>query len=317
MLDIIGVPFDSCGAKVGSSLGPDALRLAGLREGLDALGYKVRDGGNLSRPKLMESSSGIRNFRLGLENAKGVRKRVLRSLEAHRVPLVLGGDHSISLGSLAAAVEYFGNDFTVLWIDAHGDINTPLTTPSRNLHGMTLAAALGWEAGTTGSSAEQWERLQRALFPSRYLEEDQVAWVGLRNLDLGEKEALRKEHPWFVRTMQDIDIDGIARACEALDRWLTQSKRPALWVSFDVDVLDPALAPGTGSAVRGGLTYREAHTLSELIYAKLSCANCSYRLVGVDVVEVNPLLDMYNQTAHVTVEWLCSLFGKTILGSRT
>jgi arginase len=315
MLDIIGVPFDSCGAKVGSSLGPDALRLAGLREGLGALGHKVRDMGNLARPKLMESTSGIRNFRLGLENSKAVKQRVLRSLDAHRIPLVLGGDHSISLGSLAAAVEYFGEDLAVMWIDAHGDINTPLTTPSRNLHGMTLAVALGWEAGTSGSSAVQWSRLQKTLFPRRYLAEDQVAWIGLRNLDLGEKEALRRQRAWFVRTMQDIDIDGIARACDAFDRWLTESKRPALWISFDVDVLDPALAPGTGSAVRGGLTYREAHLLSEMTYTKLSANKCPYRLVGVDIVEVNPLLDMYNQTAHVTVEWICSLFGKTILGT--
>jgi arginase len=230
--------------------------------------------------------------------------------------VTLGGDHSIALGSVSAALEKGKDDLAVLWIDAHADINSPSTSPSGNLHGMPLAALMGVPSGTNGLRNDQWNRLLTEVVPKHRLSPSRIAWLGLRDVDDGERQALRTMDAGYLASMHDIDRFGVVEMMARLDRWLIDSGAKQLWVSFDVDCLDPVLAPGTGTAVRGGFSYREAHLFAELIRESLDAIDCPYRLVGLDVVETNPVLDSHNTTAVTAVEWTASLFGKTILGRR-
>lgn len=199
----------------------------------------------------------------------------------------------------------------ILWIDAHGDVNDPRTSPTGNLHGMPLAAMLGRDYPKTIESVkdEQWKKLIDLAMAGSIVGGDQVAWLGLRDVDLGEAKYIARDLPSSLPlSMEVIDRHGLLTAFDHFSNWFAKSGCTHLWISFDVDVLDPVMAPGTGTAVRGGLSYREGHLLAELLHEKFFD-----KLVGLDVVEVNPILDSNNTTVRVATDWLASLFGKKIL----
>ena len=241
-----------------------------------------------------------------------LRRLVGESFESGAIPIVMGGEHAISMGGVSAALEHHPN-VALLWIDAHADVNTPVSSPSGNLHGMPIAALWGLPSGLTGSKDEEWMQLVESVGPSR-LVPNRTAWYGLREVDPGERPKVSP--PTFAAAMDEIDRHGVETSVNRFDKWMRSHRADSLWISFDCDALDPLLAPGTGTTVRGGLTYREAHLLAELLRELLDRPDCPYKLVGVDLVEVNPIRDTTNMTALVTVEWAASLFGKTILGKR-
>ncbi len=304
MIEILGAPFDLCGLREGSRMGPAALRMAGLAQGLRGIGHEVVDGGDAAVGAVATLSGGMCNFPPLLDLLREMRRKVGEALVLGRIPLVLGGDHAIAAGGVSAALERH-DDLALLWIDAHADVNTPATSATGNLHGMPIAALQGLPSGTMGVRDEEWCSLLRALGPRR-LRPDRTAWLGLRDVDLQERPRVKAG---LGLTMSDIDRRGLSACVDTLDEFLKGSRH--VWVSFDVDALDPILAPGTGTAVRGGLTYREGHLLAELLREKFDAG--PYELVGVDVVETNPLVDVSNATARMAVEWTLSLFGKTVL----
>lgn len=305
--------MDYCGARQGSRLGPGAARLAGLQAALEALGIAANDQGDL--PLLPEKTAheGLRNFDPALASYLELKKRVT-SAARKGTPLVLGGDHSNSIGSVSGAMEAFGGDLAVLWVDAHADVNTPATSPSGNLHGMPMAALLGFPSGIHGLKDLQWQDILDQVVPKSRLKPERAAWFGLRDVDGGERAHYHQLKGEYTATMYDIDRHGIVTCLERFDGWLRASGATHLWISFDVDSLDPILAPGTGTAVRGGLSYREMHLMGEFLNELLETPGCPYGLAGLDVVEINPLFDTNNATARTAVEWIGSLFGKTILG---
>lgn len=315
MIDLLGVPFDLCGRSSGSRLGPATLRLAGIEEALNALGCKVEDTGDVMVLPEDSSEGGLRNFGPLLSSLTEVQQRVEETLNKSRLPLVMGGDHTIALGGISAALAKFDGSLAVLWIDAHADLNTPGSSGSGNPHGMPLAALLQLDSGTDGLRNQQWQELVRRLGPKK-LEQNRISWLGLRDVDKAERNQIAAMPDCFAASMHDIDRHGIVRLMERFDQWMHNSTARKLWISFDVDALDPVLAPGTGTAVRGGLTYREGHLVAETLYEFLHRPDCPYSLAGVDLVETNPAHDINNETAKVAVEWVASLFGKTILEGR-
>jgi len=292
---IIGAPLDLGQGRRGVDMGPSAMRYAGLEERVASLGYRVRDHGNVETA--VPEATALRDERARflpeiIETCERIAAKIVEESGAGATPLVVGGDHSIALGTLAGLASAHGPG-GVLWIDAHADINTPETSPSGNVHGMPLAAALGL-AGNAFESAT-WKL--PALDPKR------VVLLGLREADDGERGLLR-EAGVRVFTMSELDRIGVERAArEALDRVAGPG---FVHVSLDVDALDPEVAPGVGTPVRGGLTYREAHLLLELV-AESDVAG------SLEVVEVNPILDRENVTAWTAVELVASALGKTIV----
>ena len=292
---IIGAPLDLGQGRRGVDMGPSAMRYAGLEERVTSLGYRVRDHGNVETA--VPEATALRDEHARflpeiIETCERIAVKILEESKAGATPLVLGGDHSIALGTLAGLASAHGPG-GVLWIDAHADINTPETSPSGNVHGMPLAAALG----LAGSAFESAAWTLPAVDPRR------VALLGLREADDGERRLLR-EAGVRAFTMSEIDRVGVERAArEALDRVAGSG---FVHVSLDMDALDPEVAPGVGTPVRGGLTYREAHLLLELV--------AESEVVGsLEVVEVNPILDRENVTAQTAVELVASALGKTIV----
>ena len=309
MIEIIGAPFDLCGMQLGSRLGPTALRLANLESELASIGLRVTDAGDIAVSNEPRSNpDGLKNFPPLLEAIRNLRSTALRSLKTAHCPVVLGGEHTLATAGISAALEHFGDDLGVLWIDAHADINTPGMSESGNIHGMPIAALQGLESGVEGQRDADWSLLVKLLGP-RHLKVENVVWYGLRDVDIEEQKVVKQGLPI---SMHHIDRFGIERTVEQIDARFRELGVRNIWISFDVDALDPILAPGTGTAVRGGLSYRESHLMAEILAEKL--ATSPYRLVGIDLVETNPLTDTNNQTAKRTVEWILSLFGKTILG---
>jgi arginase len=291
---IIGAALDLGQGRRGVDMGPSAIRYAGLDERLQSLGYEVRDEGNVETA--VAEATALRDERARFlpevhDTCELVASRVAEATKRGALPLVLGGDHSVALGTLGGLASVHGPG-GVLWIDAHSDINTPQTSPTGNVHGMALAAALGL-AGE-GFESEHW--------PLPSIDPRRVALIGIRELDDGERRLLR-ETGVRVFTMSEIDRIGIERAVrESLDRI---SGAGFVHVSLDMDALDPDIAPGVGTPVQGGLTYREAHLALELV--------AESRLAGsLEVVEVNPILDRENTTAATAVELVASALGKTI-----
>jgi arginase len=301
-VQILGVPLDLGGARRGVDMGPSAIRIAGLGERLAALGRVVIDRGNLATPIPETQEPGDASKRYIQEIARvceELYQQVTGALEAGALPIVLGGDHSLAAGSIGASADYAaarGHAIGVLWLDAHGDMNTPATTTTGNVHGMPLSALLG------GEPAELARLGGRP--PRPRIEADRTALIGIRNLDPLEKARIR-ESGVHVFTMKDIDRDGIATVME---RALTIVGRgtAGVHVSFDLDVCDPAIAPGVGTPVKGGLDYREAHMVMEMIAD-------SGLLRALDLVEINPILDSANQTAALGAELILSALGKQIL----
>ena len=276
-------------------MGPSAIRYAGLAERLATLGREVIDLGNLPVAIAEATDEGEKSARfLGpiMETCERIAGVVRRTREDGRFPLVLGGDHSVALGSLGGLAAAHGPG-GVLWIDAHGDLNRPQTSPTGNVHGMVLAAALG--LGGPGFESGAW--------PTPSVERTRLALVGTRQLDQGERELIR-EHGLRVWTMSTIDQLGMERTIrEAIEHVAGDG---FVHVSLDMDALDPGVAPGVGTAVRGGLRFREAHLALEL----LADANV---LTSLDVVEVNPILDVANETAELAVDLIASALGARIL----
>ena len=296
--------------RLGSRLGPAAIRLAGLRTALEAAGVQVRDPADPVLPLEPTNEPGIRNFGPLLQALKATKDGVARAYAEGDFPLVLGGEHTLSAASVAAALEETDGDLAVLWIDAHADVNTPGSSETGNVHGMPVAALAGLRSEIEDPAQDaHWSDLLDLLGPNR-LSLDATAWFGLRDVDPAERSRLNG----LAITMHEIDRHGVEACARRVFDWLCGTGRKNLWISFDVDALDPFLAPGTGTAVRGGLSYREAHLLAELISENLNDIHCPVRLVGLDVMETNPIVDANNGTATIAVEWIASLFGKRILG---
>ncbi|MBE7554102.1 MAG: arginase [Anaerolineales bacterium] len=292
-VNIIGVPIDLGQSRRGVDMGPSALRYADLDNRLRRLGHQVIDKGNINIPvrDTLPPEGGLAFLPAVVRAGEAMYQAGQAAIEAGHLPLFLGGDHSIAVGTLGG-VTHTG-PAGLIWIDAHGDFNTPESSPSGNLHGMPLAALLGLGAADLVNLGRPGPKLQ----PS------EVVLIGVRDLDSQEK-VLLKESQVRVYTMREIDERGIAAvAGEALERL---SHLPRLHVSLDMDSLDPREAPGVGTPVPGGLTSREAHLLMEII-ADCACVG------SIDVVEINPILDERNQTAKIAVELIASLLGQTIL----
>ncbi len=309
MIEIHGAPFDLGGARQGSRLGPDALRLAGLSNSLFTdLGLAGVDRGNIAVDLTAEPGPGLPYAEPVCDALSKLKQATVQILASGNFPIMLGGEHSMSAGPVSAMVDKYGDKLGVLWIDAHVDMNTPDHSPSQNIHGMPLALLCGFESGVSGAYDTDWRRLGESVGKPK-LNPANICWFGLRDVDAGEIERAKMG---CAVTMHDIDRDGVLGCWKRIDGYLRERGIEYLYISLDVDAMDPILAPGTGTAVRGGLSYREAHFLAELIYSSLRSAG-SYSMVGMDVVEVSPIHDSNNQTAIVAVEWVASLFGKSIL----
>ena len=298
---IIGVPLDLGGGRRGVDMGPSAFRIAGLGERLSALGYSVVDKGDLPTP-IPETQEQRDEHKKYIRDIAKVCQKVyqtsLASLDEGAMPIVLGGDHSLAAGSVAAVADWARRTrnlpIGLLWVDAHGDMNTPATSLSGNVHGMPLAALLGPEPS---------ELSKIGTFSPKVLPAHTVL-VGIRNLDEREKVAVRDSQV-HVFTMKDIDRQGIASIVEQAVN-LAGDGTAGIHVSFDMDVCDPLIAPGVGTPVKGGLNYREAHMVMEIVAD-------SGLLSSLDMVEVNPTLDMQNTTAQLGTELVLSALGMKIL----
>jgi len=300
-IHVIGVPLDLGAGRRGVDMGPSALRIAGLGDRLTALGYSVVDKGDLAAPIPETQKQRDERKKYVSDIARVCQKLYqlsLTSLDAGALPIVLGGDHSLAAGSVAASAEWAkksaNQPIGLLWIDAHGDMNTPATSLSGNVHGMPLAALLGDEPA---------ELSKIGGFSPKVLPSHTVL-IGVRNLDEREKVAVRDSHV-HVFTMKEIDRQGIASVVEQAVS-LAGNGTAGIHVSFDMDVCDPSIAPGVGTPVKGGLDYREAHMVMEIVAD-------SGLLRALDLVEVNPTLDMQNTTAQLGTELALSALGMKIL----
>lgn len=298
---IIGVPMDLGASRRGVDMGPFAVRYTDLRERLERLGHTVEDAGNVSVPFREDAERGAQRGARYLGAITSVCKEVARltrtSLESKRLPVLLGGDHSLAAGSVAGAAAHYAKKdqrIGLIWLDAHSDINTPASSRSGNVHGMPLAHLLGHGDSALCSVAGVKPAVRAA----------HVALVGLRDADVAEKEHIAK---WKVRalTMRSIDERGIRSVMEEAIAVASEGTA-GIWLSFDLDALAPEAAPGVGTAVPGGMTYREAHLAMEMLAD-------TGRLLGIDLVEVNPVLDEHNRTANLGTELLLSALGKRIL----
>ena len=297
---LIGVPLDLGAGRRGVDMGPSSLRIAGVATRIAALGRIVVDKGDLPTPipETQQPADAAKKYVREIARVcQQLHDDVRRSLDAAALPVVLGGDHSLAAGSVAASADWVrqtaSRPLGLIWMDAHGDMNTPESTTSGNVHGMPLAALLGnepAELATIGSSPSVLAR--------------HTVLVGVRNLDEREKTRIR-ESGVHVFTMKDIDREGIAAIADRALALATDGTG-GLHVSLDMDVCDPSIAPGVGTPVKGGLDYREAHLMMELIAD-------SGRLLALDLVEVNPTLDVRNATALLATELALSALGQKIL----
>lgn len=297
-VSLIGVPMDLGASKLGATGGPDAIRRAGISKALSKLNYEVAYDDDVEVPERPDNQGSLKT-RCKKEIVKVCEELAAAVLKAHKggsFPIALGGDHSLAMGSVAGSWKYYKEkkqSIGLIWVDAHGDMNTPATSPSGNIHGMPLASLLGLGdkrlIGIGGKGAKVKAR--------------NVALIGIRDLDDNEKQNLR-DTGVHVFTMKEIDRYGMPRVVErAIEAASDQTD--GVHVSFDIDAADPALAVGTGTKARGGLTYRECHLLMEMMAD-------SEMLCALDMVEVNPLEDAYNQTAVLASELIQSALGKSI-----
>jgi arginase len=297
---IIGAPMDLGAGRRGVDMGPSALRLAGLDERIAALGYEVDDLGNIVVAQPEGTHFGLEQARFLPEIAKTCTRlgeMVYRAVSEQKLPLVVGGDHSVAVGTVAGISHAYrekGEKLGLIWIDAHADMNTPETSPSGNIHGMPLACCIG-----QGPS-----ELTEIFGFAPKIDPRNVAIVGLRDVDRTEVPYVRGAGV-AAFTMREIDERGLRSVItEAIQR--AGDGTSGFHVSFDMDAVDPSEAPGVGTPVLGGLTYREAHLTMEIL-----CD--SGKLAGMEIVEVNPVLDIANKTAKLGVELVLSALGKRIL----
>jgi arginase len=299
-IEIIGCPVDLGAGRRGVDMGPSAIRVADLERHLERLGHKVTDYGDIDVriPETLEAGPSTLRYKPAILRAcDELRLEVERSLEAGRTPVVLGGDHSLGIGSVSGASNHFhrlGKEIGLIWFDAHGDFNTPETTPSGNVHGMTLAVLHGLgdpDLVNLGGRGAKVDPRHTVL-------------IGVRDLDPGERDLLRRSGITAF-TIREIDERGMRDIVNESIR-VAGAGTAGIHLSFDLDVVDPEDAPGTGTPVDGGISYREAHLAMEIIGDLAD-------VVSVDLVEVNPLLDQRNATGILAVEMAESLFGKRIL----
>jgi len=297
---IIGVPMDLGASRRGVDMGPSALRVAGLQSRLKQLGRQVEDIGNIAVRQPEEQHYGEKNAKYLEEIAatcKDVAEIVRKTLDEDLIPLVLGGDHSIAVGTAAGVAAHFRKESKragLVWLDAHGDTNTPESSPSGNVHGMPLAAIMGYgpaELVDLGGAKPM-------------IEPRNVALVGVRDLDSKERKLI-KESGAHIFTMRDIDERGMREVMSDALRFAGDDTA-GIAISLDMDFVDPSDAPGVGTPVRGGVTYREAHLALEMIADTKS-------LVSFELVEINPVIDLHNTTALLGVELILSGLGKKIL----
>ncbi len=295
-IGIIGVPMDLGQKRRGVDMGPTAMRIAGLIDRLSDLGHQIFDFGNVTGPDRSTARHGMDNARYLadiLKMCNNIAEQVSACVSEKMMPLVIGGDQSVSIGTFGGLAPH-GTDRGIIWIDAHADFNTHRTTPSGNVHGMALAAILGKGLPRLADF--------RKISP-KALEKNTVI-IGCRSIDNGEDDLLSRSKI-TVYTMKEVDEMGIA---EVMEQAIHIARRGTsdVHVSFDIDVLDPREAPGTGTPVPGGLTYREAHLAMEMLHE-------AGIVTSAELVEVNPILDHENRTAEIAVQLLESLFGKRIL----
>ena len=298
---IVGVPLDLGQSRRGVDMGPSALRVAGLQSRLESLGHSVEDGGDI--PVVIAETLQVGDVRakylqeITLTCARHA-EQILKSLERGVTPLVLGGDHTVAAGTVAGLAGFYraqNQKIGLVWFDAHTDINTPETSPSGNVHGMPLAALTGL------GPAE----LVELLGFSPKVAPQNVVVVGVRDVDAGETDNIRRAGIASVYTMRDIDERGMRAVMEEALR-IAGNGTAGYHVSLDMDWIDPSEAPGVGTPVRGGATYREAHLAMEIVADH-------GRMLSFEIVEVNPVIDERNRTAELAVELCLSAFGKKIL----
>jgi len=295
-LRIIGAPSDLGQGRRGVDMGPSAIRYAGLKEQLQQLGYDVQDLGNVNvpTPETHQVTDEKLKYLTEVEQVCAtLHDTVKQVMEQGHVPIILGGDHSISIGSVAGVASVM-KSFGLIWFDAHGDMNTHETTPSGNIHGMPLAVNLGLGHPSL---------VQLGGFSPK-VKPEHVVLVGIRSIDEDEARLIR-ETGIKCYTMSEIDRRGMAVVMEEAIQ-IASAGTDGIHLSLDLDALDPMFAPGVGTPVNGGVTYREGHLAMELLAH-------SGKLVSVDVVEVNPILDDKNRTGRMAVELVESLFGKTVM----
>jgi arginase len=299
-IELIGVPVDLGAGRRGVDMGPSAIRIADLEPRLEQLGHKVQDNGDLDVmiPETQKVGEGKLKYKAPIVAfCEELRKAVEATLEKNRLPLVLGGDHSIAIGSLAGSTGHFaksGESIGLVWFDAHGDANTPETTPSGNIHGMALAVSLGHGDPELVNLGGRHPKIQAR----------NTTLIGIRDLDSGERDFLKKSGV-TVYTMRDLDERGMRDVVDEAVR-IASDGTAGIHLSFDMDVVDPEDAPGTGTPVWGGITYREAHLAMELVADRAN-------IVAIDIVEVNPVLDTQNMTGILAAELAQSALGKRIL----
>jgi arginase len=304
-IGVLGAPIDIGASQRGTLMGPAALRTAGLLTVLESLGFEVRDHGDLSVgavPELADAPpTKANNYREIQRWTRALSKRGYDVARTGAIPIFLGGDHSLSMGSVNAMARHWrdvGRELFVLWLDAHADYNTPATTLSANMHGMAAAFLCG-EGGLDGLLGDE---------PRAPIDPGRLELFGTRSIDRLERDLLRERHV-SIADMREIDEFGVG---VLMHRFIekVRARDGVLHVSFDVDFLDPELAPGVGTTVPGGATYREAHLVMEMLHDS--------RLVrSLDIVELNPFLDERGRTARVAVELVGSLFGQNIIDRRT
>jgi arginase len=297
---IIGVPMDLGASRRGVDMGPSALRVGGIAWHLKSMGHHVEDVGNVLVKQPEEQHFGEKKSKYLAEIAetcKGLADIVEKTLEDGLLPLVMGGDHSIAIGTVGGAAAHFRKKekrIGLLWLDAHADMNTPESSPSGNIHGMPVAAIAGYGP----------DELTQLTGPKPMVNPRNISMIGVRDIDSKEKKII-KESGVHVFTMRDLDERGMREVmAEALRA--ASDETDGIVVSLDLDFVDPADAPGVGTPVRGGVTYREAHLAMEMVADTKS-------VVSLEVVEVNPIIDQHNQTAQLCIELVLSGLGKKIL----
>ncbi|MEK4427433.1 arginase [Solibacillus sp. FSL K6-1523] len=296
-VSIIGVPCDYGQQRRGVDMGPSAIRYAGLQSRLTVLGYSVEDEGDIhvsNQTSTNQVDAQLLNLDEVVKVNTALANKVNEVVEKQRVPLVLGGDHSIAIGTLAGLSKHYQN-MGIIWFDAHADLNTPETTPSGNIHGMPLATSLGLGH----------ERLTAILHDAPKIKQENIIIIGGRSIDEGERKLIKKLGI-KVYTMYEIDRLGMTYVMEDTLDYFRKQKIDGLHLSLDLDALDPLYTPGVGTPVAGGITYRESHLAMEMIQE-------SGLLTSAEFVEVNPILDERNKTADVAVALIGSLFGETLV----
>ena len=291
-IDILGYPYDMASSTMGARLGPESIRIAGLINGLRDIGYKVNDHGDIKLSNaynLDDSDNVLKNFNLTLDAAKTMIPEISNIYKRGNFPLILGGDHSLVLSSGKALLENFDNP-GIIYIDAHADINTEETTPTGNIHGMPLSFLCG-------EGPDEFKNVGNEI----RLKPENIVYIGLRDVDPGEQKILA-DMGIKAYSMEDIDEFGITDVVKEAISYITE-RADNIHLSFDIDCLDPEVAPGTGVKVPGGITFREAKTALTLLSEVK-------KLVSAEFVEVNPLLDDENLTAEIAVMLIMRLFGK-------